>query len=94
MVYCVAQHKLRNAIKEQKESIPNQNGKETDNPTMMRVFRLFIGIQLLIITSEDQQQEMVLNLNPTRIKVINLFGATARYIYGLGDEFDQYATKN
>jgi len=94
MVYCVAQHKLRNAIKEQKESIPNQNGKETDNPTMMRVFRLFIGIQLLIIASEDQQQEMVLNLNPIRIKVINLFGATARYIYGLGNEFDQYATKN
>ena len=61
---------------------------------MMRVFRLFIGIQLLIITSEDQQQEMVLNLNPTRIKVINLFGATARYIYGLGNKFDQYATKN
>ena len=55
-VYCVAQHKLRNALKEQNESIPNQNGKETDNPTMMSVFRMFIGIQLLIIIAGDQQQ--------------------------------------
>ena len=94
MVYCVAQHKLRSALKEQEETIPNQNGKEIENPTMMRVFRLFIGIQLLIITSGDQQQEMVLNLNPIRIKIINLFGVRARYIYGLGNITGQNNNKN
>ena len=80
MVYCVAQHKLRKALKEHAETIPNQNGKETDNPTMLRVFRLFLGIQLLIIVFGDEKQEMVLNLNPIRIKIINLFGDRARYI--------------
>lgn len=93
MVYCIAQHKLRQTLKEHSETIPNQNGKETDNPTMLRVFRLFLGIQLLIITSGDEKQETVLNLNPIRIKIINLFGFRARYIYGLDNKDDQNNNK-
>ncbi len=93
MVYCVAQHKLRQALKDQSETIPNQNGKETDSPSMLRVFRLFLGIQLLIIVSGDKKQETVLNLNPTRIKIINLFGEKARDIYGLNNKSDQNKNK-
>lgn len=94
MVYCVAQHKLRSALKEHAETIPNQNGKETDNPTMLRVFRLFLGIQLLIIVCGDEKQEMVLNLNPIRVKIINLFGNRARYIYGLDNNSGQNNNKS
>lgn len=94
MVYCIAQHKLRSALKEEEETIPNQNGKEIDNPTMLRVFRLFIGIQLLIIISGDEKQETVLNLNPVRLKIIDLFGSTARSIYGLDNNNGQNNNKN
>ena len=93
MVYCIAQHKLRQALKAHSETIPNQNGKETDNPTMLRVFKLFLGIQLLIIASGNQKQETVLNLNPIRIKIINLFGARARCIYGLSRKSGQNNNK-
>ena len=69
-------------------------GKETDNPTMLRVFRLFLGIQLLIIVFGDEKQEMVLNLNPIRVKIINLFGDRARYIYGLDNNIGQNISKS
>ena len=61
---------------------------------MLRVFRLFLGIQLLIIVFGDDKQEMVLNLNPIRIKIINLFGDTARYIYGLDNNIGQNISKS
>jgi transposase len=93
MVYCIAQHKLRKALIENSETIPNQNGKETNNPTMLRVFRLFLGIQLLIIVAGSEKQEMLLNLNHIRIKIINLFGSSARSIYGLNSNSDQKNNK-
>ena len=93
MVYSIAQHKLRQSLKEHSVTIPNQNGKETDSPTMLRVFKLFLGIQLLIIVSGDEKQETVLNLNPIRIKIINLFGARARRIYGLNNKNGQNNNK-
>jgi len=49
MVYSVAQYRLRESLKQAEETIPDQKNKETNNPTMMRIFRLFIGIQLLTI---------------------------------------------
>jgi transposase len=83
MVYSVAQHKLRTALKAAEETIPDQKGKETDSPTLARVFRLFIGIQLLMILSPEMKQNMVINLTPLRIKIIELFGYKAMEIYGL-----------
>ncbi|MEO2043975.1 MAG: IS1634 family transposase [Nitrospinaceae bacterium] len=83
MVYSVAQHKLRKALKAAEKTIPDNKGKETDNPTLARVFRLFIGIQLLMILSPEIQQNIVINLTPLRIKIIELFGYKAMEIYGL-----------
>ena len=91
MIYSVAQHKLREGLKENIETVPDQKNKETSNPTLSRVFKLFIGIHLLSILSPDIEQTMVINLNPVRIKVIKLFGKTAMEIYGL---FDQDMSEN
>ena len=93
MIYSVAQHKLREGLKENVETLPDQKNKETSNPTLSRVFKLFIGIHLLSILSPDIEQTMVINLNPVRVKVIKLFGKTAMEIYGLFDQDMRENTK-
>lgn len=94
MVYSVAQHKLRKALKAAEKTIPDSKGKETDNPTLARVFRLFIGIQLLMILSPEIQQNIVINLTPLRIKIIELFGYKAMEIYGLLTKTDLNINKS
>ena len=94
MVYSVAQHKLRKALKAAEKTIPDSKGKETDNPTLARVFRLFIGIQLLMILSPEIQQNIVINLTPLRIKIIELFGYKAMEIYGLLTKTDLNTNKS
>lgn len=89
MVYSVAQYQLREALIKADETIPDQKNKETNNPTLSRVFRLFIGIQLLLISSPELNQSIVINLCPVRKKVINLFGSLARSIYGLSGQQSQ-----
>jgi len=93
MVYSVAQYQLRIALKEAKETIPDQKGKETDNPTLSRIFRLFIGVQLLLIFSPDLEQSIVINVTPLRTKIIKLFGKRAMTIYGISSKSDGNSTK-
>lgn len=93
MIYSVAQHQLREGLKENIETVPDQKNNETNNPTLSRVFRLFIGIQLLCIFSPGLEQTMVINLNPVRIKIIKIFGPTAMEIYGLTGQNTSNNTK-
>ena len=93
MIYSVAQHQLREGLKENAETVPDQKNNETNNPSLSRVFRLFIGIQLLSIFAPDLKQTMVINLNPVRIKIIKIFGSTAMEIYGLAGQDASNKTK-
>jgi len=83
MVYCLAQHRLRESLKEDNENIPNQNGKPTQKPTLKRVFKLFHGVQVLTITINGKIQELVINLNHLLKKILKYFGVKALEIYGL-----------
>jgi hypothetical protein len=60
-----------------------KKNNETNNPTLSRVFRLFIGIQLLNISSPGIEQVMVISMNQIRVKIVKLFGSVAIEIYGL-----------
>ena len=44
MIYNVAQHRLREALKEQNETLPNQLKKLVQNPTMRWIFQIMEGI--------------------------------------------------
>jgi len=90
MVYNVAQHRLREALKEANETLPNQKGKETDNPSLKWVFFMFLGIQLLYIETDALKQSLVINLSERSRKVIRLFGPKAMRIYGISTKTGQY----
>ncbi len=82
LVYSVAQLKLRKALSEHSETIPDQKGKPTANPTMRRVFQIFEGISLLI-ESRDGDEKIVgmINLREIHRKILALLGASYEKMY-------------
>lgn len=81
LVYALAERKLREQLKLQGESIPNQVGKPTQNPTMRRVFQVFEGIDVLLIPQSNGVRRLVLNLKPIHIKILDLLGEEVQKCY-------------
>lgn len=89
LVYNVSQYLFREKLKEQKETIPNQLGKEVQNPTVRWIFQIMEGIGLLVIHQKDgagREQRMVTNINELRMKIIRLWGTEACEMYGLNQK--------
>lgn len=86
LVYNVAQYKLRQALKEKNETLPNQLGKAIKTPTMRWIFQLMEGagvVQFYEDKIDHPTKEIVTNLNALRKKIILLFGKAATQMYGL-----------
>ena len=82
LVFSVAQFKLRKALEEQKESIPNQLGKSTMKPTMRRVFQMFDGITVLIVLENEVEKIVgILNLTEIQKKILALMGEDYKKMY-------------
>jgi transposase len=82
MVYAMAERKLRLALQQNDQTIPNQKGKPYQKPTMRWVFQCFEGIEVLYIQlSPTETQRICLNLKPLHQQVLNLLGPTFQKIY-------------
>lgn len=83
MIYNISQHRMRVALEEQNETIPNQLGKQTSTPTLRWAFQLMEGVIVareLLQTHETRTTYF--NLNALRVKIVRLFGPLACEIYG------------
>ena len=86
MIYNIGQYRLRCALKERNETLPNQLNKPVKNPTLRWIFQIMEGIGVVHLFDEylcQSVKKLVTNLNDLRIKIINLFGATAQKVYGI-----------
>ena len=83
MVYAIAQFELRSSLAAAQDTIPNQTKKETANPSMQWVYRLFHGVQVITLTIQEMTQEIVINLKGVHKKIIRYFGPKAMEIYGV-----------
>lgn len=83
MVYAIAQFELRSSLATAQDTIPSQTKKETANPSMQWVYRLFHGIQVINLRIEEVTQEIVINLKAVHKKIIRYFGSKAMEIYGV-----------
>lgn len=81
LVYALAERKLRSALREGGENIPNQLGKPTQRPTMRRIFQMFEGIDVLLIPTPDGVQQQVLNLKPVHRQILRLLGPYVEKCY-------------
>lgn len=84
-VYNFIQHKLRSALTENDDTVPNQKGKDIQNPTARWIFQLFEGISLVKFfdASGTCIKMIVSNLNHVRQKIIKLLGTVTNQIYGI-----------
>ena len=88
MVYNIAQHRLRETLKKEEETLPNQLNKPIQNPTMRWIFQLMEGIGVIQFYDETKKKvkRLVTNLSELRKKIICLFGDTACALYGLNQK--------
>lgn len=86
MVYNVGQYRLRQQLKIQGDSLPNQLGKQVQNPTLKWIFQMMEGVGLVYFYDQSLShvvREVITHLNELRKKIIHLFGKTAARMYGL-----------
>jgi hypothetical protein len=77
---------LRQTLKAQNDTLPNQLDQPIQNPTMRWIFQLMEGISIVRMVVDpihSQVKEFITNLSTLRQKIIRLFGQTACEIYGL-----------
>lgn len=84
LVYMIAQRYLRKRLEATRDTIPNQLGKPTRNPTMRWVFQLFEGVHVLIRRTPLGLEEMVLNLNTVRTHILHILGPPFQKMYSNG----------
>ena len=86
MVYNFAQYNIRKCLKDNKEVLPNQQGKPVQNPTMKWIAELMQMIAVVTINTGQQSQRIVTNLKQVHIVY---FGSSALTIYGLPNDLKQ-----
>ena len=69
LIYSALQFRIRKALEENHETVPDQKGKPTQKPTARWVFQLFVGIHELYLPNE---QRIILNLREEHRKIITL----------------------
>ena len=81
LIYTLAEHLLRQQMRAQDLSIPDQKGKPTQNPTMRRVFQIFEGIHVLIIRRMEGVERRVVNLTAVHQLILSVLGQKVQAIY-------------
>ena len=77
LVYSLGQRALRQALERAKQTIDNQLGKPTTNPTLRSVFQCFMSIHLVTVA----QIKQIANLTQERHWILQFFGAPCRKYY-------------
>jgi len=77
-VYGALEYRIRQALVENQETFPLQNGRPTAKPTARWVFQFFSGIHVLVY---DRSREVVLNCNANHRKLLNMLGQSYISLY-------------
>ncbi len=76
LVYAALEYRIRNALKDNEATFPDQKGKRIQHPTARWVFHYFVGIHVLRIPG---QPYIVLNLTEEHLHLLQLLGK--RYVW-------------
>jgi transposase len=74
LVYALAEHHLRQQLQKHDQTLPDQKGKPTQNPTMRRIYQMFEGIHILRIQTEAFQKRMVTIVREMHLHIATLLG--------------------
>jgi transposase len=77
LVYNLGQRQLRQALKTAHQSLPNQLGQATQNPTLRWVFQCFMSIHYVVLNGTQQ----IVNLSNERRHILRFLGAACQKYY-------------
>lgn len=78
LVYAALEYRIRQALRAQQETFPDQKGRRVQNPTARWVFHYFVGIHVLLGVA---QEPLVLNLHEEHQRVLRLLGTAYEALY-------------
>ena len=82
LVYSIAQRRLRQQLKANEETLPNQINQPTGTPTLRWIFQMLEGIHRVVtISIEGVRKVMIEGLTDLRIKILKLFGPRVCQLY-------------
>lgn len=82
-IYSLTEFRVRKALKEQNETVPNPERRPTQKPTLKRIFFLFRGVEVLVNSWGKNRQKMILGLNDVLNRILGLLGPECEKYYRL-----------
>lgn len=82
LIYSISQRKLRLELEKQHQFIPDQLNKPTQQPTLKWVFKLLKGINVAVVKIGEISKTVYEGIESVKEKIINIFGNSARKMYG------------
>ena len=80
-VYSMAQRRLRGALSEQGETLPNQIKQPRSRPTLRWVFQMLDGINRVIVRTKEGVRAIIEGLTELKTKILRLLGPGVEQIY-------------
>lgn len=77
LVYNLGQRQLRQALQQADQTLPNQLGKGTQQPTLRWIFQCFMAVHYVVLNGVKQ----VVNLTDERRRILQFLGSTCRQYY-------------
>ena len=81
LVYSVTQHRLRQQLARQHETVPNQINQPTQRPTLRWVFQRLEGLHRVRITRESEVQDLIEGVGTVPANILRLFGEEVCRLY-------------
>ena len=82
LIFALGERQLRQALKQNNETIPDQKGKPTQTPTLRWVFQIFEGLDVLSVWADGRLvTRQIMNLRPVHQQIIRLLGPQIQKCY-------------
>jgi transposase len=82
LIFALGERQLRQALKQNNETIPDQKGKPTQTPTLRWVFQIFEGLDVLLVWADGRLvTRQIMNLRPVHQQIIRLLGPQIQKCY-------------
>jgi transposase len=82
LIFALGERRLRLALKQNNQTVPDQKGKPTQTPTLRWVFQIFEGLHVLSLVIDGRvMTRKILNLRPVHLQILGLLGPQVQTCY-------------
>ena len=82
-IYSLTEFRVRKALKERNETVPNPERRPTQKPTLKRIFFLFRAVEVQVYAWGDESKRMILGMNELLNRILGILGPECEKYYRL-----------